>query len=385
MKIRGGAMRGLRTIALVIAGVTIVALSLRQACAPRPVAVGTTPATLGVVERLVANSEAGAVRARRVARLAAERAGRVVAFSWREGDVLPAGHLVLQLDPSTAAAQKHSALHDAEAVAAAHREARANAALSAAEYRRISELHGRGVASDENLDAARAKRDATAAALAAAEARDHAADAVVGTRVDELAHLRVRMPFTGVLAQRLVEEGESVLQGQPVAEIMTLDSLYVLAPLDERDAAMIEPGLETRVTLDPFPGNVWHAPVTRVAPVVQETRESNRTLSIEVDLPRWRSGPRPRPGMSADVEIVLERRPDVLRVPTAAVIDNRRVLVLREGRAVERQVTVGLKNWDWTEIRAGLSEGDIVITTLDRSGVRAGARVRADSSATTSR
>jgi HlyD family secretion protein len=378
-------MRGVRTIALAIAGVSIVALSIRQACAPRPLAVGTRPASRGVVERLVANSEAGAVRARRVARLAAERSGRVVAFAWREGDVIPAGHPVLQVDPSTAAAQKHSALHDAEASAAGHREAHANAELGAAEYQRMFALHDRGVASDQDLDAARARRDATAAALAAAEARYHAADAVVGARVDEIAHLRVRMPFTGVLTQRFVEEGESVLPGQAVAEVMTLDSLYVLAPLDERDAAMIEPGLEARVTLDPFPGTVWRARVTRVAPVVEETRESNRTLAIEVDLPRWRNGPRPRPGMSADVEIVLERRPDVLRVPTAAVIDDRRVLVLSQGRAVERGVKVGLKNWDWSEITSGLSAGDIVITTLDRTGVRAGARVRADSSATAPR
>jgi HlyD family secretion protein len=378
-------MRRVKTLVLAIAGVLVVALSVRQACAPRPIAVGTMVVARGVVERLVANSEAGTVRARRVARLAAERTGRVVLYPWQAGDVIPAGHLVLQLDPSTAAAQRHSAEHDAEAVAAAHRSAHVDAELAAIEYRRVSALHEEHVATDENLDAARAKRDAAAAALAAAEARYHAAEAVVGSREDELAHLRIRMPFTGVLTQRLIETGESVLPGQAVAEVMTLDSLYVRAPLDERDAAMVAPGQDARVTLDPFPGTVWKAPVTRVAPVVEETRESNRTLSIEVDLPPWRTGPRPRPGMSADVEIVLELRNDVLRVPTAAVLDGRRVLALRNGRAVAREVKAGLRNWDWTEITSGLSPGEVVITTLDRPGVRAGARVRADSTAAVSR
>lgn len=375
-------MRRWRTLTLIALGVAVLALSLRQACAPRPVAVGTAAVATGVVERLVANSDAGTVRARRVARVAAERGGRVVSFAWLEGDLVPAGHLLVQVDASTAEAQLHTVRHDAEAVDAAHRAAHADHELAAREYERVAALHARQVTSDEDLDAFRAKRDAAAAQLAAAEARYQAAKATVDSRADEVRHLSVRMPFTGVITQRLVEVGESVVPGQPVAEVMTLDSLYVRAPLDERDAALVTHGLEARVTLDPFPGESWTAPVTRVAPVVEETREANRTLAIEVDLPVARKGPEPRPGMSADVEVVLERAPAVLRVPSAAVIDGRRVLMLQGGRAVAREVTTGLRNWDWTQITSGLSAGDVVITTLDRAGVVAGAKVRADASAT---
>lgn len=372
-------------VALLAVSAAIPALGLGSACSRKPVAVVTAVADSGVVERLVANSEAGTVRARRVARLAAERAGRVVSFAWREGDLIPAGHVVLQVDPSTAESQLDAARHDAEAVDAAHRAAHADAALADREYERIAALHARRVTSDEDLDAARARREASAAQLAAAEARYRAASAQVATRADEVRHLRVRMPFAGVLTQRLVEVGESVTPGQAVAEVMTLDSLYVRAPVDERDAAQVAPGLQARVMLDPFPDEVWSGRVVHVAPVVAETREANRTLAIEVDLPKDPARPRPRPGMSADIEVVLERAPRVLRVPTAAVIDNRRVLLYQGGRAVAREVRSGLRNWEWTEIASGLAQGEVVITSLDRAGVAAGAAVRVESPADSAR
>jgi len=374
-------MSGWKALAVLACGVPLAALGLSSACSRRPVAVVTAVADSGAVERLVANSEAGTVRAHRVARLAAERAGRVVSFAWREGDGIPAGHVVLQVDPSTAKTQLDAARHDAEAVDAAHRAAHADAELAERDHERIAALHARRVASDEELDAARARLEASTAQLEAAEARYRAATSQVATRADELRHLSVRMPFAGVLTQRLVEVGESVAPGQAVAEVMTLDSLYVRAPVDERDAAPVAPGLEARVMLDPFPGEVWTSRVARVAPVVEETREANRTLAIEVDLPRDPARPRPRPGMSADLEVVLERAPRVLRVPSAAVIDGRRVLLLRDGRAVAREVRTGRRNWDWTEIVSGLAPGEVVITSLDRAGVTAGAAVRAETPA----
>jgi HlyD family secretion protein len=89
------------------------------------------------------------------------------------------------------------------------------------------------------------------------------------------------------------------------------------------------------------------------------------------------TAPQPKPGTSADVEIILDERDGVLRVPTNAVIENKQVLVIEDGKAVTKPVTIGLKNWDWSEIKDGLKENDRVITSLDRQGVKAGARVAA--------
>jgi HlyD family secretion protein len=104
-------------------------------------------------------------------------------------------------------------------------------------------------------------------------------------------------------------------------------------------------------------------------------KEQNRTQEIEADIPSDPSKPEPSPGMTADVEIILGRREAVLRVPTFAVVDGKRVLAVIAGRAVSRPVEVGLRSWEWTEVRSGLEKGDRVITSLDRAGLKDGVRV----------
>jgi HlyD family secretion protein len=86
-------------------------------------------------------------------------------------------------------------------------------------------------------------------------------------------------------------------------------------------------------------------------------------------------------GYSADVEIVLDTRADALRVPTSAIQEGSKVLVHvpESGRLEERTVTTGLSNWQYTEVLAGLSAGERVVLSLERPGVKAGAKARPQS------
>jgi HlyD family secretion protein len=112
--------------------------------------------------------------------------------------------------------------------------------------------------------------------------------------------------------------------------------------------------------------------VTRIAPMIETAKEQNRTLEIELDLPVDPVRPTPRPGMTADVEIVLARHGDVLRIPSLALLEGGSVLVPDRGRAAMRRVRIGLRNWQWAEVLQGLEAGDRVITSLDRPGLKAG-------------
>jgi HlyD family secretion protein len=80
-------------------------------------------------------------------------------------------------------------------------------------------------------------------------------------------------------------------------------------------------------------------------------------------------------GYSADIEIVLETRPDVIRVPTEAVIDGRRVYVFSKstGRLQLRTIKPGLSNWDHTEVLEGVTPGDLVVLNVDQAELHDGA------------
>jgi HlyD family secretion protein len=81
------------------------------------------------------------------------------------------------------------------------------------------------------------------------------------------------------------------------------------------------------------------------------------------------------PGLSADIEVILDARDDVLRVPTYAILEGNRVLAVKGGKLESVAVETGLRNWEFTEIASGVSEGDQVVVSLDRAEVKAGARV----------
>ena len=82
-------------------------------------------------------------------------------------------------------------------------------------------------------------------------------------------------------------------------------------------------------------------------------------------------------GYSADVEVLLEQRPQVLRIPTESLLDGNRVLRYDAAAGVLREVpvTAGLANWHWTEISEGLQAGDRIIVSLDQEGLGDGVRV----------
>jgi HlyD family secretion protein len=89
------------------------------------------------------------------------------------------------------------------------------------------------------------------------------------------------------------------------------------------------------------------------------------------------------PGYSADAEIILEVHEDVLRVPSEAVIEGPKVLVLgADGMVEERGIETGIVNWKHSEVVSGLSAGDRVVLSVNRDGVVAGARAVAQHGAT---
>ncbi|MGH7894448.1 MAG: efflux RND transporter periplasmic adaptor subunit, partial [Candidatus Binatia bacterium] len=349
--------------------------------APDPVPVDVMAVARGRVEQTVTNSRAGTVRTRRRAKLSPEIGGRVIAIPHREGERVAAGTVVLELDAELLRAKTAVAERKLEAAAARRGEACLGAERAERELVRNHGLVKGGFISTDLLDRVESAARAAEASCEAVRAGEESARAAVDLAHHELDKAVLRAPFDGIVAEVAIEVGEwttpspPALPVPPVIDILDPASIYVSAPMDEVDSGRIRVGMPARLTVDSLPNQSFPGRVVRVAPYVVDLEEQNRTVEIEAELDDRTLAATLLPGTSADVEVILDGRDDVLRVPTSVLLASGGVLVVEGRRLVERPVEVGLRNWDHTEVKGGLALGEQVVTSLDRAAVKAGARV----------
>jgi len=159
-----------------------------------------------------------------------------------------------------------------------------------------------------------------------------------------------------------------------VIDLLDPASIYVSAPIDEVDAERLRVGLAVRVTVDSRPDQTFEGSVARVAPYVLDVLEQNRTVEVEVELADPPAIVGVLPGTSADVELILDRRDDALRIPASAVAEGGKVLVLSGGVLIEKVIEVGLRNWRFAEVVDGLEEGEAVVVVRNSPDIKVGAQ-----------
>jgi len=370
----------------VVAGLLLLGFALRRTVfAPKPLEVKVAAVARGRVESTITNSRAGTIKARRRAQISPEVGGRAIEIPHREGEMVKAGDVLLRLDDRVLQAQLGVARRELQASEAQRRQTCAGAERSRRELARQRKLAAEGIISTDALDAVASAVQAGDAGCSAAQAGIEHSRATIELAQRQDSQMVIHAPFDGIVANISIELGEYTtpsppgLPIPPVIDLIDPASIYVSAPMDEADSARIQPGQPVRITVDSYPGRSFPGRVRRLAPYVLDREEQNRTIEIEadfVDLPTSPAPLRLLPGTSADVEVILEVRDSVLRVPTPALLEGNRVLLVHDGHLVERQLTIGLKNWDWTEVRSGLAPGDRVVTTLDSPDIKAGAAVR---------
>ncbi|MGE4158238.1 MAG: efflux RND transporter periplasmic adaptor subunit [Planctomycetota bacterium] len=361
-------------IALLLVVGTIWAASMAMANPPAPVQVHSVGK--GLVERLVTNSRAGIIKARRQSQMASQVAGVIQSIQCREGTMVKEGALLFQLDPSRhghAVDRQMAALELARGRLA---EAQANASLARRSAERSEKLKVSDQISQQELDASLLAATAAEAAMAAATAAVKEAEALLANARYELTCCSITSPYAAVVSNRFREVGEHVIPGAPVLEIIAMDSLYVSVDIDETDMGAMKTGLPARVRLDPYKNTVFQGRVTRVSPSLTTLEKQNRTLEVEITLDAWDDTQTPlRPGVSADCEIILDTRESVLRIPSHSILDGQRVFAVEGNVIVERPVTLGTRNWEWSEVLEGLKAEDKIVMTLDRDDIKPGATV----------
>lgn len=370
-----------RRTVLIVGGALAAVIAVAWLSArPDPIAVETVPAGRGPVAETVTNTRAGTVEACQRARLAPAAGGQIARLPVRKGDHVKKDQILLELWNQDVSARLTLAQRDVGSSEARADEACVAARVARREAERLAAVLERGLVAFDIVDRASGEADSREAACRAATQNIKVARARVSQAEAELERLRLRAPFDGIVAEINGELGEFVtpspvgIPTPPAVDVVDISCIYVTAPIDEVDAPRIREGMQARVTLDAFRDRTFQARVRRVAPYVLDVEKQARTVEIEAELQDVQQASL-LPGYSADIEVVLEEKPDALRIPTGALIEGNRVYVLDEssGRVHLRQVETGLRNWEYTEIARGLSEGERVVTSVDREGLAEGA------------
>jgi len=375
----GGLARRLLVVAILLA---VGGFALWHYTRPQAVAVSLRGVDRGRVERSVANTRAGTVKACRRARLAPLAGGQIVAQPVHEGDRVRAGQVLLELWNEDTAAQARVAEEQERSARLRAEEACERASVAERDAERARGLHGDGLIPDDQFDRATSSAKTLRAACDATRSEVQQSQRSIELARANLKRTVLRAPFDGIVAKITGEVGEFAMPSPPgiptppAIDLIDDSCLYVSAPIDEVDAARVRVGQTGYITLDAFAGRRFPGRVRRIAPYVLEVEKQARTVDVEVEFTNPGDVKALLVGYSADVEIVLEERESVLRVPTQALLEGNRVLVYdpNPGRLEERRIETGISSWEYTEVRSGLQPGERVVASPERPGVVPGAK-----------
>jgi RND family efflux transporter MFP subunit len=282
--------------------------------------------------------------------------GQVLEVLVQEGEHVKRGQILMRLDATDL--KREVARMEAEIA-----QAREALAFAQIQLGRAEKARSAAIAPAAELDQIRHE-------AALARARLKGAEVALETARDRLGYTSIEAPFDGTIIQRNVQPGEVVIpgmtatvEGRPQLVLADMSVLLVKTDLNQIDVARAKKGQTAEITLDALPGKKFTATVTRVAPAAANVNGRD-AFPIETALASAQDLSEIKPGMTADVRILIEKRAKVLVLPIEAVITEKgkSTVHVRERTAGgkphtrEAEVKVGARNDREIEI-TGLSEG----------------------------
>jgi RND family efflux transporter MFP subunit len=292
--------------------------------------------------------------------------GRVERLAVDLADSVSRGQVVAELDDD----EYVQALAQAEADLAVARanlfQAERALEIAERELSRVATLRQRGVASDSQYDEAKAGQLAGQARFQVARAQLARARASVETANIRLGYTKVTADWSGaggqrVVAERFVDEGETVGANAPLMAIVALSPITGVVFVPERDYAGLRPGQPVSLATDAHPGREFAGRVDRVAPVF---KESSRQARVELAIPN--QDRLLKPGMFVRATVVLRTVQDAVLVPEEALVSRRDrtgVFVVDQAgeRAVWRPVAVGIRQGGRVQIMGPGVSGRVIV------------------------
>lgn len=379
--------RSLFRILFVVLFVAGAVFLIRYWMRPKPIEVSVKVVEKGSVERTVSNTRAGTIKACRRAKLSPGIGGQIAKLPVREGERVKKGQLLLELWNEDLMAEMKLAQSETESTQARKKSVCVRAEMAQRDAGRLIDLHKRGAVSEERAEKAVTEAKALESECSASEAVIVTSHARVGAIKANLERTRLTAPFDGVVAEINGELNEYVtpspigIATPPAIDLIDNSCFYVTAPIDEVDASHVVVGMPVKITLDAFADRHFIGNVVRIDVYVMDREKQARTVDVEARFANPGDIRDLLAGYSADIEIILEKRADTIRIPTESILDGKRVFVFLPDKheISQKEIRIGVSNWDYTEIVSGLSEGEQVVLNVDQAGVKDGAKAKISS------
>lgn len=291
--------------------------------------------------------------------------GRLETLRVNIGDPVRNGDLIAELDSEEYAQQVAQARAELEVSKASLADAHSNLEVAAREFERAQELRKQQVASEAELDQARARHRA-------AEALHEVAQAQIRQKEAELRAAQVRLSYTRIhaawidgqgprfVAERFVDEGAMLRANDPIVSIVDVDTVLAVIYVIERDFPAIRIGQPVAIMTDAYGDREFEGALVRRAPVL---REESRQARVEVEVPN--PDGLLAPGMFVRARIKFAEHADATVAPAASLVrrdDQQGVFVVDPAAKTARfvPIEVGIIDGEWAEVRSPALEGRVV-------------------------
>lgn len=333
--------------------------------------------------------------------LSSEVSGEIIELPVKEGQTVKKGDLLVKINPDliqAAVSQSQAGLQNVRAQLAQAEAGQKNAQLN---FDRNKSLFEKGVISKSEWDKSVADYDMAKANAKAAYYSVQSASANVKQSVDNLSRTTIYAPMSGTISKLSVELGERVvgtaqMAGTEIVRVANLQKMEVEVDVNENDIVKVALGDSTKVEVDAYLKREFKGVVTAIANSAESSLTSDQVTNFKVkvsilpesykDLTEGKpeSYSPFRPGMTATVDIITNKKENVIGIPISAIViktdtsDSKKPTIsettnvntekfeavyLMEGENAKlRVVKTGIQDDSNIEIISGLKEGETVIT-----------------------
>jgi RND family efflux transporter MFP subunit len=367
----------------------VVAVSAFVWLRPKPTEVTTVVAaaeSTGPSLGTAVLNASGYVVARRISTVSSKVTGKIAEIFVEEGMVVKEGQVLARLEPENSATMLTMARRELEASKRNLAEIEVRLAEAQRNLARNESLVQQQLISQTALDASKAEVNALAARLAASQAQVKVAESGLQMRQIDFDDLEVRSPFAGVVISKNAQPGEMIspmssggFTRTGIATVVDMDSREIEVDVNEAYINRVKANQRVEATLDAYPDAPLPARVVNIVPTADRTKA---TVRVRIGFDKL--DPRILPDMGIKVRFLDDAPVQAansgprIRVPAGAIQregNESYVWVVRDSRVERRAVTVGAESEGSVEVRAGVNDGDEIVSPIV-AGLEDGGKIR---------